>query len=129
MREVESSYVLFEEANQEAKKTQSQEERVKAILERDFDIFKNQREFALKNMHLLRGKKVPIEVDSIQSLPSHNCIIINDLLLMSFVEVEDLIVAFQNMEKKRKEKENGSSPTTSTDSGTDSTHSNDVEKH
>lgn len=89
----------------------SQAERVKAILERDFDEFKNIRAFALKHMSYLKGKSVPIEVTSIQSLPSHNCLIINDLLLLSYTEAVEFIY---DLKKKEQENERrATSPTIS----------------
>lgn len=80
---------IIEEANEQAQA--SKEARAMAIIERDFEEFRRMRDYVFKNMSFLRGKKVPIEVSSIQYLPSHECIIINDLLLMPFSEVIDLI--------------------------------------
>lgn len=100
--------IIFEPAKEHAKKTNV--EKVKAILEKDFDDFKRTRAYVLKHMGYLRGKTVPIEVGSIQSLPSHECIIINDLLLMSFQEVLEMIV-----DLKMKEKKNGRERSEDTD--------------
>ena len=80
---------IIEEANEQSQA--SKEARAMAIIERDFEEFKRTRDYVFKHMSFLRGKKVPIEVTSIQYLPSHECIIINDLLLMPFSEVIDLI--------------------------------------
>lgn len=93
-----STFVLQDESHQLVRK--SQEERVKAIIERDWDEFTKTKEYAIKNMEKLRGTLVPIEVGSIQNLPNHNCIIINDLLLVSYTEVKEMI-----MDLKQKEKE------------------------
>ncbi len=90
--------VMFEQAVEQQKQTQ--EDRVKAILDRDFDEFKKMRAYVLKNIHKLRGHMVPIEVMGIQSLPSHECIIINDLLLVSYTEAAEMIREIEHARSK-----------------------------
>lgn len=90
--------VIFEEAHEQVRETA--EDRVKAIIDRDFDEFKKMRAYVLKNMHKLRGNMVPIEVMGIQSLPSHECLIINDLLLVSYTEAAEMIMEIENARSK-----------------------------
>lgn len=112
-----SSIIMLDVQQEEAKQAvrASQAERVNRILERDYDQFKRIREFVLEHMGYLRGKPVPIEVDSIQHLGSLNCMVINDLVLVSYIEAMDMILELMDKDKK----ENGRR-TTSDDSGKDS---------
>ncbi len=88
----------MDEAVEKAKAVKAEAYKVK--LQNEYDEFREMRAFVLKNMSFLRGKKVAIEVGSIQFLPSHECIIINDLLLVSFTEAKELIVELRENEKK-----------------------------
>lgn len=47
--------------------------------------------YVLEHFRRLRGVFVPIEIMGIQNLPHHNCLIINDLLLLSYAEAEQII--------------------------------------
>lgn len=47
--------------------------------------------FVLARYRELKGCDIPIEILSIQNLPHHNCLIINDLLLLSYVETKELL--------------------------------------
>lgn len=49
------------------------------------------RAFVLPRAHELKGHTIPVEILSVQVLPSHNCLIVNDLLLLSFVEAKALL--------------------------------------
>lgn len=101
-----SSFVIFDAVKQVVRK--DQETRVKAILERDYDEFKRIRDYAIDNMDYLHGRRVPIEVDSIQRCDSHNCIIINDLLLLSYTEATEMIVAMKERDDARRKLSEGS---------------------
>lgn len=63
----------------------------KAKLEADFDAFTAMRKYVIENMHKLRGRYVPMEVDSIQLLEDRNALILNDLQMVSFSEANDMI--------------------------------------
>lgn len=89
--------VIVDEAFRQTKQTKA--EKVKAILERDFDEFKRIRAYVHKHMKYLEGKKVPIDVGSVQYLPSHDCVIINDLLLVSYTEAMEIIKKLKKEEK------------------------------
>lgn len=39
----------------------------------------------------LMGHLLPIEITSIQNMPSHNCLVVNDLVLLSYVEAKELL--------------------------------------
>ena len=49
------------------------------------------RDFVLAHYQKLRGQVMPMEIMGIQNLPNHSCLIVNDLLLLSYVEAEQLI--------------------------------------
>ncbi len=49
------------------------------------------RAYVLEHVQKLRGKTMPVEINSIQNLPSHSCVIVNDSLLLSYVEAEMMI--------------------------------------
>ncbi len=49
------------------------------------------RAFVLEHVQKLRGQTMPVEIYSIQNLPSHSCVIVNDSLLLSYVEAEQMI--------------------------------------
>lgn len=49
------------------------------------------REYVLEHVAALRGKIIPVEISSVQNLPGHSCLIVNDHLLLSYREAEDLI--------------------------------------
>jgi hypothetical protein len=49
------------------------------------------REFVLERVEQLRGKIMPVEILSVQNLPGHACLIVNDHLLLSYDEAEQLI--------------------------------------
>lgn len=49
------------------------------------------RDFVLEHVSELRGKTMPVEIYSVQNLPNHSCLIVNDHLLLSYVEAEQLM--------------------------------------
>ena len=49
------------------------------------------RAFVLEHVQKLRGQAMPVEIYSIQNLLSHSCVIVNDSLLLSYVEAEQMI--------------------------------------
>ncbi len=49
------------------------------------------RSFVLAHVEGLRGKIMPVEILSVANCPSHSCLIVNDHLLLSYVEAEQLI--------------------------------------
>jgi len=49
------------------------------------------RDFVTEHFRELRGVLIPIETLEIQNLPHHNCLIVNDHLLLSYREAEPLI--------------------------------------
>lgn len=49
------------------------------------------RAFVLEHQEKLRGRVMPVEIYSVQNLPTHSCLIVNDYLLLSYVEAEQLI--------------------------------------
>ncbi len=51
------------------------------------------RAFVLEHVQKLRGKTMPLEIYSVQNLPSHSCLIVNDHFLLSYVEAEEMIKA------------------------------------
>lgn len=49
------------------------------------------RAFVLEHQEKLRGRIMPVEISSVANLPHHSCLIVNDHLLLSYVEAEQLI--------------------------------------
>ncbi len=49
------------------------------------------RAFVLQHVQKLRGQTLPVEIYSVQNLPSHSCVIVNDSILLSYVEAEEMI--------------------------------------
>lgn len=49
------------------------------------------RAYVLPRFGRLRGLEIPVEITSIQNLPGHSCLIVNDLLLLSYVEAEQIL--------------------------------------
>lgn len=49
------------------------------------------RAFVVPRFRELMGHDIPVEILGIQVLPSHNCLIVNDHLLLSFVEAKALL--------------------------------------
>ncbi len=49
------------------------------------------RDFVLAHVQELRGKTMPMEIYSVQNLPGHSCLIVNDHFLFSYREAEELI--------------------------------------
>ncbi len=92
--------IIFEQASQVVKFDEFKLARYKARLNRDFDEFKNTKRYVLENMGYLMNRVIPMEVMSIQSLPTHDCVIVNDLLLYSYTELEEIIKAAKEANKK-----------------------------
>ncbi len=88
--------VMFQEAIQPDRETE--EDRVKKILERDFDEFKKTREYVIANREYLIGKTVPMEVTSCQFNPHYECMILNDLILLPFNEASEYIKTLKERE-------------------------------
>lgn len=49
------------------------------------------RDYVLPRHRQLIGCTIPVEILSIQNIPGHSCLIINDLLLFSYVEAKELL--------------------------------------
>jgi len=49
------------------------------------------RAFVLEHFEELRGTQLAVEMTSVANLPSYSCLIVNDHLLLSYVEAEQLI--------------------------------------
>jgi hypothetical protein len=49
------------------------------------------RDYVLENFRRLMNREIPVEILSVQNLPSHNCLIVNDLLLLSYREAEAIL--------------------------------------
>lgn len=49
------------------------------------------RAYVLERFRKLLGCDLPVEITSVQNLPGHNCLIVNDLLLLSYVEAKALL--------------------------------------
>lgn len=49
------------------------------------------RDYVLERFRQLIGCTIPVEILTIQNLPGHSCLILNDLLLFSYVEAKELI--------------------------------------
>ncbi len=47
--------------------------------------------YVLEHFRELIGKTMPLEILGVQNLPSHSCLIVNDTLLLSYVEAEQLL--------------------------------------
>lgn len=98
-----SEFVIFE-ANHEQRVDEAKRKAAiaakKVELQADYNAFLDVRDYVQKNIHLLKGQKIPIEVMNIQVLPSHECVILEDLLLLSYGEVEPHIRKVEEMKKK-----------------------------
>lgn len=91
-----TQFVQVEDAIQK----DSKEHRFMQQQQIEFDQFCLMRDYVLKNLTYLKGKQVPVDVDTITHLPSHNCIILNDLLLLPYSEVFQMIKNIKNATKK-----------------------------
>ncbi len=49
------------------------------------------RAFVLKHVQKLRGQTMPVEIYSVSNQTHYNCVIVNDSLLLSYVEAEEMI--------------------------------------
>jgi hypothetical protein len=49
------------------------------------------RDYVLAKFQHLSGYKYPLEIYSIANVPSHNCLIMNDHFLLSYVEAEQIL--------------------------------------
>ncbi len=47
--------------------------------------------YVLEHFRELIGKTMPLEILGVQNLPDHRCLIVNDLILLSYREAEDLL--------------------------------------
>lgn len=91
----------MDEAAEAAKAAQA--ERFMAKVQHEYDDFRARKKYVLEHLHLLRDTTVPIHVRSIQFLASHECVIFNDMELVPFDEVLDMIRARQKQLAKEKE--------------------------
>jgi hypothetical protein len=64
-----------------------------ARLKAEYDVT---RDYVLTNFKKLRGTMIPIEVLGIQNLPGHNCLILNDMLLLPYTEAEHILRSFED---------------------------------
>ena len=62
-----------------------------AKMQQDFNDFNNTKRYVIENLDYLKDRVIPMDVDQITNLPSHNCILVNDLLLYSYTDVEEII--------------------------------------
>lgn len=53
--------------------------------------FKALRRYVKQNFTRLRGQWIPIEVLNVAVIESHNCLVVNDLLLLSYAEAKELL--------------------------------------
>lgn len=106
MRELDSpggltpSIIHFEPASQVVKFDEFKIARYKARLDRDFDEFNATKRYVIENMEYLRGRVIPMEVYSIINCPSHECVIVNDLYIYPYTEMEELIKSAKEANKK-----------------------------
>ncbi len=47
--------------------------------------------YVLEHFRKLIGKTMPLEILSVQNLPSHSCLIVNDVVLLSYREAEQML--------------------------------------
>lgn len=98
--------VIFEQQVQQ--KRQTNVARVKAILNNEYNDWLVVRQYVRENMWKLKGQMFPIEVASIQDLgldkdyEKLNCIIINDMELLPYLRVFELL---KEMEEKKEKLE------------------------
>lgn len=56
-----------------------------------YDYFREVRKFVMENMHLMRGKTIPMEIDYVTYIDGTECIVLNDHYLITFDEAKDFI--------------------------------------
>lgn len=89
-------------AREEAKARWAAEHIAKVQVE--YDTFREMRKYVIEHIPFMRDKVVPIEISSIQLLESHDCLIINDLLLVSFTEAKDMIDRLKEEQEEENER-------------------------
>lgn len=57
------------------------------------------RDFVLAKFQHLMGYKYLLEIYSIANLPNHNCLIMNDHFLLSYVEAEEILKSLGDIEE------------------------------
>lgn len=92
--------IIYDQASHVVKFDEFKLQRYKARLNRDFDEFQKTKQYVLQHMGYLMNRVIPMEVTSIQSLPTHDCVIVNDLLLYSYTELEAIIKDAKDVNKK-----------------------------
>lgn len=96
--------VIFEQQVQQKRETNVA--KVKQILNNEYNEWLEIRQYVRENMWKLKGQLFPIEVSSIQDLgldkdhEDYNCIIINDMELLPYLKVYDLL---KELEEKTEE--------------------------
>lgn len=70
-------------------------------LEHEYDQFKDLRAWVIRNMHHLKGERVEIEVHHITNLETLDCIIIDDLLILPYHEVAEMLMKIMEEKKSR----------------------------
>ncbi len=60
-------------------------------LEKEYAEFLERMAYVKANCHRLIGRKIPVEVYAIQNVDTHNCILVDDLLLLPYDEVKDIL--------------------------------------
>ncbi len=94
------SIVHFEPATQVVKFDEFKTARYKAQLNRDFDEFNKTKRYVIDNIEYLKGRVIPMEVYSIINCPTHECVIVNDLYIYPYTEMEELIKSAKEANKK-----------------------------
>lgn len=86
-----SEFVMFHDESQKKIDEALKESRIvakKAALESEFVAFNDTKAYVIENLHKLKGMTIPLEITKITNLPSHQCVILEDLILMPYGEVE-----------------------------------------
>lgn len=95
----------LDEAAEKAKALQN--ERFMAKVQHEYDDFRAMRQYVIEHLPYLQGKTVPVEITSIQLLETHECLILNNLILVPFGEAREMIATLKRKDKDNDKTTNG----------------------
>lgn len=82
--------IMFERQVQQKRETN--QERVKHIINNEYNEWLFIRDYVRKNMYKLKGKHIPIEVSSLTDIVDpYNCVVVNDMEMKPYLAIYDEI--------------------------------------
>lgn len=93
--------IMFEQAVQ--KKRETNQERVKHIINNEYSEWLYIRQYVRENMWKLKGQYIPIEISSLTDIEHpYNCVFLNDMEIRPYLSIYDEIKLFEAKEEQAK---------------------------